>query len=74
MNQGMTLRQLRYFVSAADRGSMTGAANDHFVSQSAVSLAISDLERELDVQLFVRQRSRGLTPVSYTHLTLPTMQ
>lgn len=61
MNQGMTLRQLRYFVSAADRGSMTGAANDHFVSQSAVSLAISDLERELDVQLFVRQRSRGLT-------------
>ena len=61
MNQGVTLRQLRYFVSAADHGSMTGAGRAHFVSQSAVSLAVSDLERELDVQLFIRQRSRGLT-------------
>jgi DNA-binding transcriptional LysR family regulator len=61
MQQELTLRQLGYFVAAADAGSMTAAAKGSHVSQSAVSLAISDLERVLGVQLFVRRRGRGLT-------------
>lgn len=57
-----TLVQLRYFVAAAERGSMTAAAKDLLVSQSAISTAIAQLERELGVQLFLRHHARGLTP------------
>ena len=56
----MTLVQLRYFVTAATRRSMTEASLDLHVAQSAVSTAIAQLERGLGVQLFVRQRSKGL--------------
>ncbi|MCR8669565.1 LysR substrate-binding domain-containing protein [Agrococcus sp. HG114] len=56
----MTLVQLRYFIAAATKRSMTEASIDLHVAQSAVSTAIAQLERSLDVQLFVRQRSKGL--------------
>ncbi len=56
----LTLVQLRYFLAAATRRSMTEASLDLHVAQSAVSTAIAQLERGLGVQLFVRQRSRGL--------------
>jgi len=39
---------------------MTEASVDLHVAQSAVSTAIAQLERTLGVQLFVRQRSKGL--------------
>lgn len=56
-----TLVQLRYFVAAAECGSMTAAAKQLLVSQSAISTAIAQLERELGVQLFLRHHARGLT-------------
>ncbi|WP_222431989.1 LysR family transcriptional regulator [Leekyejoonella antrihumi] len=56
-----TLIQLRYFAAAAERGSMTAAARDLVVSQSAISTAVSQLEKELGVQLFLRHHARGLT-------------
>ena len=56
-----TLVQLRYFLAAAEDGTMTGAAKTLVVSQSAISTAIAQLERELGVQLFVRHHARGLT-------------
>ncbi|MDQ4214551.1 LysR substrate-binding domain-containing protein [Microbacterium sp. ASV81] len=56
----MTLVQLRYFVTAATHRSMTEASIDLHVAQSAVSTAIAQLEKSLGVQLFVRQRSKGL--------------
>lgn len=56
----MTLVQLRYFVAAATKRSMTEAAQELHVAQSGISTAIAQLERGLGVQLFVRQRSRGL--------------
>lgn len=56
-----TLRQLSLFVAAADGGSMTAAGHQAHVPQSAVSLAISDLERRWRVQLFIRHHGQGLT-------------
>ncbi|WP_401000738.1 LysR family transcriptional regulator [Agromyces sp. GXQ0307] len=56
----MTLVQLQYFVAAASKHSMTEASIDLHVAQSAVSTAIGQLERSLGVQLFIRQRSKGL--------------
>jgi DNA-binding transcriptional LysR family regulator len=55
-----TLVQLRYFAAAAEHGSMTAAAKALVVSQSAVSTAIAQLEKELGVQLLLRHHARGL--------------
>ena len=61
MIEELSLRQLSYFVAAAENGTMTGAAASLHVSQSAVSLGLADLERQLGVQLMLRRRARGLT-------------
>ncbi|TSB32655.1 LysR family transcriptional regulator [Streptomyces sp. NBC_01525] len=58
---GFTLVQLRYFLVAAERGSMTEASAELHIAQSAVSTAVHNLERDLRVQLFIRRRGRGLT-------------
>jgi DNA-binding transcriptional LysR family regulator len=57
----LNLRQVEYFVVAAEEGSMTAAAERLQVSQSAVSLAVGGLERTLGTTLFLRHRGRGLT-------------
>jgi DNA-binding transcriptional LysR family regulator len=56
----ITLTQLRYFATAAERRSMTEAARELFVAQSAVSAAVGQLEQQVGTQLFIRQRSKGL--------------
>ncbi|HEY9039334.1 MAG TPA: LysR substrate-binding domain-containing protein [Roseovarius sp.] len=55
-----TLRQLSYFVAAGEAGSVTRAAETINISQPSVSSAISHLEEELGVQLFIRQHAQGL--------------
>lgn len=59
--RGISLTQLRYFIRVAERESMTRAAEDLYVAQSAVSSAVAHLEKELGVQLFIRRHARGLT-------------
>lgn len=56
----ITLRQLEYFAAVAEAGTVTAAAQQLYLSQSAVSNAVADLERLLDVKLFVRH-PRGLS-------------
>ncbi len=55
-----TLRQLSYFIAAGETGSVTRAAEAINISQPSVSSAISHLEEELGVQLFIRQHAQGL--------------
>lgn len=50
----LSLRQIRYFIAAADAGQISQAAIDLNVSQSAVTAAIKDLERTLGIPLFDR--------------------
>ena len=54
----MELRTLRYFVTVAQQGTMTGAAEKLFVTQPALSRQIADLERELGAPLFARKGKR----------------
>ncbi len=54
-----TLRQLQFFVAAAEAGSVSGAARALSISQSSVTEAIRALEDDLGVVLFDRQ-ARGL--------------
>lgn len=54
-----TLRQLQFFVAAAEQGSVSGAARVLSISQSSVTEAIRALENDLGVTLFERQ-AKGL--------------
>lgn len=59
----MELRQLRYFVSLVEHGSVHGAARANFVTAPAVSVQLKDLEDEVGAKLFVKNgRSLHLTP------------
>ncbi|QHG68232.1 LysR substrate-binding domain-containing protein [Pseudomonas putida] len=51
----ITMRQLRYFLAAAEHGQFSQAAIKVHVSQSAITTAVSQLETILAVQLFERQ-------------------
>lgn len=65
----MTIRQLYYFAKVAELGYYTKAADALFVSQPTLSLAISELEKELEVPLF-QKRGRNIFLTSYGELFL----
>lgn len=50
----MTLRHLRIFVSVCETGSMTQAAEQLFIAQPSISLAVSEMEEHYGVKLFDR--------------------
>lgn len=55
----MTLNQLKYFVVTCDHSqNMTTAAKSLFVTQSAISCAIKELEEEFQVKLFTRGKKK----------------
>lgn len=54
----MTLRHLEIFVAVCDRMNMTAAAGDLFLSQSAVSQAVAELEAHYGARLFERLSRR----------------
>lgn len=59
-----TLKHLEYFVAAAEVGSIKLASERINISQPSISSAISHLERELQLQLFVRHHAQGLSLTS----------
>lgn len=56
-----TLKQIAYFLAAAETGSITRAAEVVHISQPAVSAAITGLEALFGVPLFIRHHAQGLT-------------
>ena len=59
----MELKQIEYFCAVARLGSFTKAADECFVSQSAISQQIKALEADFECDLVARQgRSFTLTP------------
>ncbi|WP_432511489.1 LysR substrate-binding domain-containing protein [Kineococcus sp. SYSU DK001] len=56
-----SLRQLLYFVTVAETGTITGAAELLVISPSAVASAVEKLEHALGVQLCVRRKAHGIT-------------
>ncbi|WP_179865388.1 LysR family transcriptional regulator [Bacillus sp. AFS017336] len=59
----MNIDQIQYIVEVAKTKSITSAANNLHVTQSAISQAISNLESELNIKLFTRSR-HGAIPTS----------
>lgn len=56
----ITLNQLTYFSVCATTLNMTVASQELLVAQSAVSTAITQLERALGTSLFIRKHAKGL--------------
>lgn len=66
----VNLAQLRAFVAVAETGSLTAAAVELRITQSAVSHALASLERELGTHLVERLRT-GSTVTEFGELLLP---
>ena len=56
----MLFRQMQYFISIVKNNSFTEAAEENYISQSAISQAIKSLEDELGVTL-LKKKNRGFT-------------
>jgi len=54
ISPAVTLQQLAYFLSAVQTGSLSAAAEEHFIAQPSLSEQIRRLERQLEVTLFIR--------------------
>ena len=66
----MSLRQLRAFAAVAELGSFTEAARRLHVTQSALSVLVRELERELGARLFDRH-TRRVVLTEAGHALLP---
>lgn len=61
MSVRYTLRQLEYFVAVGDEGSIVKASRKVNVSSPSISTAVTQLEEEFGLSLFVRKHAHGLT-------------
>lgn len=50
----MTLQQLKYVVTVAEKGTISGAAKELFISQPSLTNAIKELEQEMQITVFTR--------------------
>ena len=59
-----TLRQLKYFVTTVECGSVAEASRKLYIAQPSISTAIKGLEDSFGLQLFIRHHAQGvsLTP------------
>ena len=57
--------QIKYFLTAAQKLNFTEAAKELFISQPALSQQITAIEKELNMQLFIRDKNKlRLTPAA----------
>lgn len=56
----MTLQQLRYIITITEKGSISEAAKSLFISQPSLSNAVKEIEKELNINIFIRT-NKGIT-------------
>lgn len=59
----MRIQQLQYIIKIVEVGSMSEAAKQLYITQPSLSNAVKDLEKEMNIQIFIRQ-PRGITLTS----------
>lgn len=57
---GFTLRQLELFAALPDHTTLSSAAKELLISESALSHALTELERAVGEQLCIRRKAKGL--------------
>lgn len=70
----MELKQLQYFLTVAEHLNFSRAAEALYISQPALSYQIAELERELDVELFRRDRRRVYLTAAGAALIKPAQE
>lgn len=76
----MTLQQLKYIVTVAEKGSITEAAAALFISQPSLSNSIRETEKEAGITIFLRSRmgitltKEGMEFLGYARQVLQQMQ
>ena len=50
----MRIQQLHYIIKIVETGSMNEAAKQLFITQPSLSNAVRDLEREMGIDIFIR--------------------
>lgn len=66
-----TMNQLAAFVAVAEAGTISGAAEKLHVSASALSAAVTELERCLQTQLLRRRKAKGVSLTPTGEVVLP---
>ncbi|SDJ14477.1 LysR family transcriptional regulator [Alteribacillus bidgolensis] len=56
----MNMNNLRIFMKVAEKMNITEASDELFISQPAVSKAVKNLEKSLNIKLFIRDKKNGL--------------
>lgn len=74
MTSDISLRALRYFLAAIRAGSITEAAKVVNVVPSAVHTAINQVEAAFDLQLTIRNRSKGISLTATGQQMMPKIQ
>ena len=52
----MTLQQLKYIIQVVQSGSISSAAQKLYITQPSLSKAIADLEKEMGITIFYRNK------------------
>ena len=55
----MTLQQLQYAVTVASAGTITEAAERLYITQPSPTTAIRELEKEMNLTIFIRSNRGG---------------
>ncbi|WP_181158581.1 LysR substrate-binding domain-containing protein [Leucobacter massiliensis] len=71
MQAQCTLKQLEYFVAAAESGTIRAAAERCHVSPVGLGVALTELERALGAQLLHRRRAKGVALTPEGRVVLP---
>ncbi|MDR3097222.1 MAG: LysR family transcriptional regulator [Paraburkholderia sp.] len=61
MSASFTLRQLKYFVTTVEYGSVAEASRKLFIAQPSISVAIKGLEEGFGTQLVIRRHAQGIS-------------
>ena len=69
----MKIEYLRYVTTVARLGSISAAANELWLGQSSLSMAIKNVEKELNITIFTRT-TRGIIPTSKGALVIAEME
>ncbi len=64
---------MKYFLAAIRLGSIKGAAQEHFVTQPAVSIQLKKLEEEVGEKLYFRSRKR-IVPTQAGRVLIPQIE
>ena len=65
-----SIRQLKYFVVTAELGQISQAGKELYISQSAITMAIKEIESHLGQEVFVRS-SKGVSLTEAGRIFLP---